>query len=316
MNKKYVFVTVSLIENLKQVSKTVSKFYKLYDLFKYIIITPKESVTAFENAFYDIDYVEILDENKILNKKKFDKLCGEFLKVKKDYKLFRKSWYYQQMLKLSYTLNCKNFPDKNIIIWDADTIPLKKIKFFDEQNNPILYGSKYEYHIPYFECNNIIFGEKTIYPDLSFVTQFAALNIRIREGLKEILVKYIKSINMNFDKYYVAKAVLHSISIKNDEEPINGSHFSEYEFIGNYVCGTTEESKSKQKPLKFFRNYVNGNLSRIQKILLYLFDYKHITYENEIYLNKRQSYKKILKILFLDSIYLILKPLNKLFSKK
>mgnify|MGYP007000103509 CR=1 len=69
-----------------------------------------ESVTEFENAFYDIDYVEILDENKILDKKKFDELCGQFLKVKNDYKLFRKSWYYQQLLKLSYTLNCTNFP--------------------------------------------------------------------------------------------------------------------------------------------------------------------------------------------------------------
>ena len=192
MIKNYVFVTVSLIDNLRQVSLSVKKFYKLYDIYKYIIITPKESVPAFKNAFHDIDFVEVLDENKVLNKQKFDNICNEFLKAKTKYQLFRKNWYYQQILKLTYTLNYKNFPDKRIIIWDADTIPLKRIQFFDNNNNPILYGSKYEYHMPYFECNNIIFGKKIIYPQLSFVTQFTALNTQIRKGLKEILVKYHK----------------------------------------------------------------------------------------------------------------------------
>ena len=316
MNKKYVFVTVSLIDNLKQLSKTVRKFYKLYDLHKYVIITPKASMLAFKKALYDIDYVEIIDENKILNKEKFNKLCSQFLKEKTDYKNFRKSWYYQQLLKLSYIQNCENFPDKKMIIWDADTIPLKKIKFFDNLNNPILYGSKYEYHLPYFECNNIIFGEKSIYPDLSFVTQFAALNIQIRIGLREILMKYIKSTNINFDKYYAVKAVLHSISIKNDDEPIYGSHFSEYEFIGNFLLRTNKESKPVQKKLKFFRNYVDGNLNIIQKIILYLFDYKHITYEKSIYLNKNQSYRKLFKNIFLDSTFFIFEPIKKLFTKK
>ena len=71
MIKNYVFVTVSLIDNLEQVSLSVKKFYKLYDIYKYIIITPKESVLAFKNAFYDIDFVEVIDENRILNKQKF-----------------------------------------------------------------------------------------------------------------------------------------------------------------------------------------------------------------------------------------------------
>ena len=69
MIKKYVFVTVSLIDNLRQVTLSVKKFCKLYDVYKYIIITPKESVLDFKNAFHDIDFIEVIDENKILNKK-------------------------------------------------------------------------------------------------------------------------------------------------------------------------------------------------------------------------------------------------------
>lgn len=316
MKKKYVFVTVSLIENLKQVNIAIRKFHKIYNLHRYIIITPYESTLHFKNAFFDFDYVEIIDENKILNKKKFNDLCVKFLKSKTDYKLFRKNWYYQQLLKLTYTLNYKNFPGKRIIIWDADTIPLKKIKFFNEEDDPILYGSKYEYHIPYFECNNIIFGKKIIYPELSFVTQFAALNSWMRKDLKNVLVKYVKSSNMTLDKYYVAKAVLHSISIKHDNEPIYGSHFSEYEFIGSFLLRTINESRTYQKKLKFFRNYVDGKLNLIQKMILYFFDYKHITYENETYLSKNQSYKKLFKNILLDNTYFLIEFLKKFFNKK
>ena len=129
-------------------------------------------------------------------------------------------------------------------------------------------------------------------------------------------MKYIKSTNINFDKYYAVKAVLHSISIKNDDEPIYGSHFSEYEFIGNFLLRTKKEAKPVQKKLKFFRNYVDGNLNRIQKIILYLFDYKHITYEKSIDLNKNQSYRKLFKNIFLDSTFLIFEPIKKLFTKK
>jgi len=315
MNKRYVFVSVSLIQNLKQVLISVKKFHKLYDIYKYIIITTQNDYYEFKNALNDFDYVEVFDENAILNKKIFDKLCDEYMIRKDDYKNFRKSWYFQQLLKLTYILNNKCFPDKRIIIWDADTIPLKKIKFF-KNNNPILYGSKYEYHVPYFECNNVIFGEKQINPKLSFVTQFAALNLEIRNGLKEIILKYNQKMNISYDSFYVVKAVLHAISIKNDLEPVNGSHFSEYELIGKYMITQKKYSRETQKPIKFFRNYVDGNLDIIQKIILYLFDYKHITYENDNFLKKKQSYNKLFKALFLEIAYFISKPLKKLFTKK
>ena len=121
--------------------------------------------------------------------------------------------------------------------------------------------------------------------------------------------------NLPLDKFYAAKAILHSISIKKDNEPIYGSHFSEYEFIGNFVLRTSTKSKPTQKTLKFFRNYLDGNLDVIQKSILYLFDYKHITYENTNYFKKKQSYRKILKNLFLDIKYPIFNVLEKLFIK-
>ncbi len=121
---------------------------------------------------------------------------------------------------------------------------------------------------------------------------------------------------MTLDKYYAAKAVLHSISIKNDNEPIYGSHFSEYEFIGSFLLSTDNESRKTQKKLKFFRNYVDGKLNLIQKMILYFFDYKHITYEKENYLSKRQSYRKLFKNILLDNVYYLFELLKIFFKKK
>ena len=121
---------------------------------------------------------------------------------------------------------------------------------------------------------------------------------------------------MTLDKYYAAKVILHSISIKHENEPIYGSLFSEYEFIGSFLLRTNDELRKTQKKLKFFRNYVDGKLNLIQKMILYFFDYKHITYENENYLRKKQSYRKLFKNILLDKNYFLFKLFKKFFSNK
>ena len=49
--------------------------------------------------------------------------------IKKDFEN-RLSWYYQQALKISFVIDFVNRFKKKVVIWDADTIILKKIKFF------------------------------------------------------------------------------------------------------------------------------------------------------------------------------------------
>ena len=52
----------------------------------------------------------------------------------------RLKWYYQQILKISFAVNFTQKNNENLIIWDADTIILKKIEFF-KNNKSIKYGN-------------------------------------------------------------------------------------------------------------------------------------------------------------------------------
>ena len=58
--------------------------------------------------------------------------------------------------------------------------------------------------------------------------------------------------------------------------------------------------KKKQKPIKFMRIYVDGKVSYLQKIILNIFGYLHITYENKETFLRRQSYLNICKAFLID----------------
>ena len=71
----------------------------------------------------------------------------------------RLQWYYQQILKISFVLKFITNKNEKIIIWDADTILLKKINFF-KQNISIKYGTINEFHKEYFLTNECLIGKK------------------------------------------------------------------------------------------------------------------------------------------------------------
>ena len=75
--------------------------------------------------------------------------------------------------------------------------------------------------------------------------------------------------------------------------------FSEYEFIGSFSINKYKRLSSDQKMLKFFRNYVDGKFNSVQKIILFIFDYKHLTYEMKFF-NSSQSYKNLFKCILRD----------------
>tara|TARA_Y100000991_G_scaffold209205_1_gene189015 strand:- start:515 stop:1468 length:954 start_codon:yes stop_codon:yes gene_type:complete len=299
MNRKYIFLTVSLVSDLNKVRISISKLIKLYDVHKYVIIVPEIEKEEFQNKLSHFKNVEIINENQILNKDEFFNLCDIYLKNKKKIKSIRKSWYYQQFLKLTYIVDNSNFSDHNLVVWDADTTPIKKIEFFNKNNEPVLYGSSYEYHFPYFQTNKILLGSKFKILDYSCITQFTSLNLEDRKDLRKFFLDFNKSHKISNNKFFIANAVLKSISFCNYKTPISRSLFSEYEFIGSFIINKYKRLSSDQKILKFFRNYVDGKISFMQKIILFIFDYKHITYEVK-FLNKSQSYKNIFNCILRD----------------
>ena len=318
MKEKYIFVTVSLLDNLDSVYASIFKLNKFYSISKYVVIVPKNNIEVFEEKLKVYENVEIVEEDKICCKRQFLNLCDVFIKSRNEHQSFRKSWYYQQILKLSYVTNKKYFSNNNLIIWDADTIPLKKIKLFNKYNQPYLYGSVYEYHPPYFMINKILLGPKSSMLNLSCINQFVALNLQIRKDLEKFFLKFNRLNKIKNNDLFVANAILKTLAIGQNINSKIESKFSEYEFIGNFISNKYNKRNIKQKRIKFFRNNVDGNINLIQKIILYFFNYKHITYENNFNNDQTQTYKNLFLCIVRDlSCYIYIRKIKKIiFSKK
>ena len=293
---------VSLVDELEKVAVSINKIDELYNVYKFALIVPTKDINTFKNKLKFNKKVEIFNENEIVNKKNFFDLCDKYLKYKKGFKSFRKGWYYQQVLKLTYSLDNKFFTNHNLVMWDADTIPLKKIKFFNNKNEPISYGSFYEYHKPYFKHNKIIFGESYIPLDFAATIQFYALNIEDRNDLRSFLKDFNKKNKIAASKLFVGNTILKGIEIQDNSYPIDGQLVSEQELVGAFIFKKYNRKKKDQKIIKFFRFDVDGYLNNLQTKILSFFNYKHITYEWHYDLKKSQSYKHLFKCIIRDLI--------------
>jgi hypothetical protein len=78
----------------------------------------------------------------------------------------RAGWYYQQFLKLGFART--PIAQERFIIWDADTIPMRKMSVFD--GDKLIFTRGYEFHTPYFETNQLLIGvNRTNYENFSAV---------------------------------------------------------------------------------------------------------------------------------------------------
>ncbi len=167
----------------------------------------------------------------------------------------RAGWYFQQFLKMAYSTICK---DDYYLIWDADTIPVRKIEFFDSKGLPYLDYTDYK---SYDECytstqlavlpNNFL---KKI-EHKSFITEHLLVNVQIMKQLIEDLT--YKS-PMRKGNFY--ENIMYSIPVNL----INLSGFSEFECYAAYVLKTHPSSYSlrKWKNLRNAKTYIGDNVSK------------------------------------------------------
>jgi hypothetical protein len=151
----------------------------------------------------------------------------------------RAGWYFQQFLKMSYAYKCQ---DDAYIVFDADTIPLNKIEYIED--NKYLFNIKKENHTPYFDTIDKLFNFE-IYKSIdgSFISENMVIDKKIMiEMLNEIEVKCSSEGNNFYEK------ILNSIS----SEEINYSGFSEFETYGNYV-NIRHQKLFKRKKLNSLR---------------------------------------------------------------
>ena len=157
MNKSVLnFCQISLKNNIPIIIENYFELKKLYKNIKIFIVCPEKDFVEFKQKI-NFDEVSILSEEKIISfeifKEIYEKNSKDIL-YKNNFES-RLNWYYQQILKISFVLNFIKVKKENLIIWDADTLILKKIDFFFN-NSSIYYGTFNEFHNQYFETNKTI----------------------------------------------------------------------------------------------------------------------------------------------------------------
>ena len=129
----------------------------------------------------------------------------------------RLGWYLQQFIKLAVLYEARSH--ENLLIWDADTVPLKTIHFFRETGEVEFYTGT-EAHIPYFELNQKLLGLGKV-ASFSFIAQ---------------CLPYKGSWANQFFKFVQEKfSVPYETSLLDLINFNESSGFSEYETLGSFA---------------------------------------------------------------------------------
>ena len=289
---------VSLKRDIPIILENFYSFKKIYKSFRIFIICPVSEINLFKKKLHYSEF-KFINENDLISIQEFKAIYDDLRDLNKHQELLknRLSWYYQQVLKLSFILHFVEHNKENIIIWDADTLILKKIEFFKDKKS-ILYGTLFEFHKHYFKTNNSIIGELPKY-FISSLVQFVSLSV----SEYYFFCKNIIKLDL-IDKKERTALTISKIIIKNifkSHNHYNGSLFSEYELIG---MSNLMHKRNKQKAIFSLRANLDGRLSKFQIHLAKLLNIKHVTYEHS-YLNKnsqgmlmrKQKWTSFIKIL-------------------
>jgi len=128
-------------------------------------------------------------------------------------------WYFQQLLKFAFTF--QKTDDDHYLIWDADTVPLRPLQFFDEKGR-MLFTTASEYNPDYFDTYRKLF-RRDPHREFSFISQHIIVRKSILREMLELIEK-----NCSGNENWAWK-------IMRNLEGKTTNRFSEYETFGHYV---------------------------------------------------------------------------------
>lgn len=180
----------------------------------------------------------VIDENGLYEGLNIGKLRSIFSSIGRN--TMRVGWYYQQFLKMAFAFS--NYCDTDYYLsWDSDTIPLRRIDFFNDKGNPY-FTMKIEHHDPYFAAiKRLLDISKT--NELSYIAENMMFN-------KSIMIEMINRIQSNSmlegDTWY--EKIVYAL----EPESVSPMGFSEFETYGNY-CFNYHHELYEERTLPSFR---------------------------------------------------------------
>ena len=289
---------VSLARDIEIIKENYDNFNLYYKNLRFHIICPKKEIETFKKELNKKN-INIYEEDSILALEEFHNIfisLASNISYKNQFNE-RLKWYYQQILKISFVCEFIKNRKENMVIWDADTVLLKKINFFKSKNFSEIYGNIFEFHKAYFVTVKDILNHLPNY-FVSSLNQFISITVDEWLFLEKIFnLKILKKESKS--SVWISKIILSSIFLKHNN--YNGSLFSEYELIG---LSKLIKSAKKQKIILFLRAGLDGKLTRSQISICKIFNFLHVTYEhshlnsNSIgMLNRNQNWLNFVKIL-------------------
>lgn len=137
----------------------------------------------------------------------------------------RAGWYFQQMIKLGYSKICQN---ASYLVWDADTVPLRKIQFFDKQKGKkIFLAGGSHHHMAYYKSISKLFGQD-LFPSQEYT--YVAHYMLFQNNIVLDMLNRIEANNRIKGVEWWEK-IMYSI----EKADIGEAGFSEFETYGEFV---------------------------------------------------------------------------------
>lgn len=211
MNNYDIVIPVSY-KDCKFLKKNIPWIRKNLETSGYIyILTNKSCFSNFDDSFRNSFRVVLIDENALTPSMTFSSIREEL--VKSD-RADMTGWYFQQFLKLGFALS--QYATHSYLVWDADTVPLNKIEFWQE--GKVLINPKKERHLPYFDTIKKLLGIRE-FAEFSFISEHMMMDTTI---MKEMLLSFTKE----NEPWW--KTILKNCDMTHRQA------FSEFETYGNY----------------------------------------------------------------------------------
>lgn len=184
-----------------------------------IAITDKSNFETLQRTVKDLAFF-CLDENSMIDGLSF-KNVRSLLNSVDENRPSQTGWYFQQLLKLAFAHT--EYAGEYYLSWDADTLPLNKIDFFDKDK--LLFTKKIEYHKPYFDTMKRLIGlERQV--DYSFIAEHMLFKSEI---VKE-LTAAIEQSNVDGNTWF--EKIINACDFSEGKANL----FSEFETYGNYCA--------------------------------------------------------------------------------
>ncbi len=178
----------------------------------------------------------------------------------------RTGWYFQQFLKMGFALS--QYASDYYLSWDADTLPLSPISFFDGSH--ILYNPKREFHQPYFDTLKKLLGiDRGV--DHSYIAEHMMFSVDIMREM----VSDISNTSVPGDNW--VQKIINSTDISMSK---SCEMFSEFETYGNY-CALKYPGLYKPRHLNTFREagFINGRFLNESRLKTMSFDLDTASFE-------------------------------------